>query len=227
MRPRWQKVSSAIALFLVATVFQVYVVAAPHVNIDEKTTNTARRGLIVGRLETRGNNPITVNDYHASTGATITPGAQFQTPEDTGATVHLGSLGSLEIAPGTNLTLNFDESSVNVALDLGYVALTTNEGINGSITTAEGKTERTDSTKLSTVAVLSGDDDAKKKSGTSSGGGAGAGAEEGGIISQSAAAVVGAIALTAAVVAAVYVPCRRGRNPSPGIPRSNECRRGF
>src|SRR5438552_948795 len=62
----------------------------------------------VARLATRGNQPITVNGASAVGGASILTGATIETPDQVGATINLGSLGELEIAPNTKLTLEFD-----------------------------------------------------------------------------------------------------------------------
>src|SRR5678815_6009304 len=72
---------------------------------------------IVARLRTNNNQPITVNGLSASTGASILTGATIETGADQSATVNLGPLGSLDIAPNTKLVLTYDDQgNVNCLL---------------------------------------------------------------------------------------------------------------
>src|SRR6476619_2142035 len=64
----------------------------------------------IARLTTRNNQPITVNGNSAATGASIVTGATIETGADQSATVNLGPLGSLDIAPNTKLILNYDQN---------------------------------------------------------------------------------------------------------------------
>src|ERR1044071_9188359 len=66
---------------------------------------------VVARLTTRNNRPVTVNGLSANTGASILTGATIETGADQSATVNLGSLGSLDIAPNTKLVLTYDDKS--------------------------------------------------------------------------------------------------------------------
>lgn len=118
------------ALLLVIAIAQVYVLANPGVSL-------------FGRLITNGDSVITINSAEARSGTTVLPGAQLQTPEDAAATVRLESLGKLDIAPNTNLTLDFSEGKIDVNVVAGEATLTANKGVNGSIT-FNGKVERTD-----------------------------------------------------------------------------------
>jgi hypothetical protein len=118
------------SLLLVLAIAQVYVLANPGTSL-------------FGRLTTSGDSIITVNSLETRSGATILPGAQLQTPENIGATVQLGSLGKLDIAPNTNLTLDFAQGKVDVNVIAGDALLTASKGVNGSVT-FNGKVERTD-----------------------------------------------------------------------------------
>lgn len=101
---------------------------------------------IVARLVTRGGQPITVNGASTSSGASILTGATIETPDQVGATINLGSLGSLDVAPNTKLTLDFDQNgNVKVTLIAGCVILRTRKNANGQVDTPQGnagKTER-------------------------------------------------------------------------------------
>jgi len=106
---------------------------------------------LMGKLRTGKNKPVLVNSNQASSGTTIISGARIQCPDKVGATVELGSLGRLDIAANSDLTLVFDATKVTVHLRSGYVVLTTNKGITGTVNTSEGTVFRTDPAKVSSV----------------------------------------------------------------------------
>lgn len=130
------KLSKTIALVFVTCAFQMHVMAGAG---------------LMGKLRTRENKPVLVNLNKARSGTTIMSGSEIQCPAKIGATVDLGSLGRLDIAPNTSLTIRFVAGEVSVQLRSGYVVLTTNKGVNGVVTTSEGTVFRTDSSKLSSV----------------------------------------------------------------------------
>jgi len=100
---------------------------------------------LVGRLTTRNNQPILVNGLSANTGASIVSGATLETGADQSATVSLGPLGSLDIAPNTKVTLTFDaQGNVNALVAVGCVILRANKGTTGEIATAQGSAGKTD-----------------------------------------------------------------------------------
>jgi len=141
MNFRFQKIATAIALFLTFAVVQVYVgasFAAPRSNsrVGGRTPQT------FGILKTRDNKPITVNGASALDGATIPSGSTVETPAGVGATINFGPLGTLCISPNTKLSLEFDRQgnggSIRVALQQGCVILRTLKNVSGAITTAQG-----------------------------------------------------------------------------------------
>ena len=106
---------------------------------------------LMGKLKTRDNKPILINGHKAVSGTTLLSGSEIQCPDKVGATIDLGSLGRLDIAPNTDLTLTFNASSVTVQLRSGYVVLTTNKGICGLVNTTDGEVFKTDCSKTSSV----------------------------------------------------------------------------
>jgi hypothetical protein len=164
-------------------------------------------------------------------------GSQIETPANLSASIQLESLGSIAIAPNTNLTLTFAKGSIAVNISAGDALLTTEEGVSGLVTTPDGQTQ--DPNKADQ------DDDEKKKGATpvpqgaggatgagATGGGAtgAAGATSGGLFGIGTAATVGLI--SAAAVGTTFAvraargrpPCvPRGANPSPGEPRGRPC----
>lgn len=130
------RLSKTIALVFVMCAFQAQVMAGP--------------GLL-GKLRTSNNKPVLVNGNKAGSGTTFISGARIQCPDKIGATVDLGSLGRIDIAANSDLTLEFVASKVTVQLRAGYVVLTTNKGITGIVTTSEGTVFATDPSKVSSV----------------------------------------------------------------------------
>ena len=100
---------------------------------------------VVARLTTRNNQPITVNGLSATTGATILTGATIETGADQSATVNLGPLGSLDIAPNTKLVLTYDDNgNVKALLIYGCAVLTAKKKTNGEIATEQGTAAKND-----------------------------------------------------------------------------------
>ena len=100
---------------------------------------------IVARLTTRNNQPVTVNGLSANTGASILTGATIETGADQSATVNLGPLGTLDIAPNTKLVLTYDDQgNVKALLVYGCAILTAKKKTNGEIATEQGTAAKND-----------------------------------------------------------------------------------
>jgi hypothetical protein len=96
-------------------------------------------------LSIRGNWPIKVNGAIATSGATILSGTAIDTPEQVPAAVNLGSLGTVNIAPSTTLTLAFaQEDSFKVILVKGCASVQARKGAIGELDTPQGAAEKTD-----------------------------------------------------------------------------------
>ena len=135
-------INKTIALVFVACALQIHVMAGSE---------------LTGKLSTLDNKPVSVNDRKAKSGTTILSGSDIQCPDEIGAMVDLEQLGRIDMAPNTDLKLGFDAYGVTVYLRSGYVLLTTNKGITGTVTTSEGKVFRTDSSKVSSVVARTKD----------------------------------------------------------------------
>jgi hypothetical protein len=221
MTVRHQKAFSAIALFLIFSVTQVYVQASLLASTARSESKGATALVPSGKLATRSGGLIKLNGNDVRSGSTILSGSQIQTPAESGATIQLGGLGKVDLAPGTNLTLNFGQSNVDVKLASGFVVLTTMKGIEGSMTTPSGVVTKSDPSKIST---LVGQDDQdndknkKKKGGAVIPGGDATGGGILGGIGTHAAEVFGLVVLGGAITLALIDTHRNGRgiNPSPG-----------
>lgn len=153
MRLNRKLVPQMLALLVTCALMQVYVMATPPVlpGSNEKVSTTTSGAVVFGRLSSIGTGRAVVNGNEVVSGTTILSGAQIQTPDSTAATITLGSVGKLDIAPKTNLTLSFDKSSVTVNVISGDAFLTTYSGVSGSLTGPDGKTMTADGQNVSSV----------------------------------------------------------------------------
>ena len=140
-RRNGSRVIAVFVLFAIAQIGLQVGLAEPNA-----TTNpTAIPQQFVARLTTRNNQPITVNGLSASTGASILTGATIETGADQSATVNLGPLGQLDIAPNTKLVLTYDENgNVKALLIYGCAILTAKKKTKGEVATEQGTAGKTD-----------------------------------------------------------------------------------
>ena len=114
---------------------------------------------LLGVLTTRDNKPILVNGANAVTGATIPSGASIETPDGVGATIRLGALGSICIAPNSKVTVEFDRQgnvgTVKVTIAEGCVILNTQKDTTGSIITPQGTAGQTGPATSGSIDVCS------------------------------------------------------------------------
>jgi hypothetical protein len=100
----------------------------------------------IARLtSTRGNQPILVNGLSASPGASIVTGATIETLSDQTAEINLGSFGTIELAPNTQIRLDYDQDgNTKVTLIRGCVILRSKNKAEGEIVTEQGTAARND-----------------------------------------------------------------------------------
>ena len=136
--------SRAIAAFLLFSIAQIGLqigFAEP----KDTTSATPFPQQVIARLTTRNNVPITVNGLSATTGATILTGATIETGADQSATVNLGPLGSLDIAPNTKLILTYDDDgNVKVVVIIGCVVLAAKNKTKGEVVNEQGESKKND-----------------------------------------------------------------------------------
>src|SRR2546427_5093755 len=135
MRPSSRLIKTISVLVLIAVV-NVYAFANGAI---VSSTESASAKVLLGKLITTSNRPITVNGADAITGTVVLSGAQLTTPAASLATVQLDGLGSVMIAPRSSVTLNFDLKSVTVKVASGDATLTTVEGVKGVVIGPDGK----------------------------------------------------------------------------------------
>src|SRR5215210_8559752 len=136
MNPKRRNGSKAIAALVLFSIVQIGLAAPGATTIPQQ---------LAGRLKTSNNQPITVNGLSANTGASILTGATIETGADQSATVNLGPLGTLDIAPNTKLVLTYDDQgNVKASLVYGCAILTAKKKATGEIATEQGTAGKTD-----------------------------------------------------------------------------------
>lgn len=188
------------------------------------TRATAIPQQFVARLTTRNNQPITVNGLSATTGASIVTGATIETGADQSATINLGSLGTLDIAPNTKLVLTYDDQGNLKALIIyGCAILTAKKKTKGEIATEQGSAGKTDPAAGGVLDVCfpQGATAPQVGQGAAAAAGAGAGASTapavggGGLFGLGRAAT---IAIFASIGAVALTPLAFQDNPSGSTP---------
>jgi len=227
MNFRNQKILTAAALFVIFAVTQVYI-GVSFANPNGGVAPAAGPQQLMGILTTRDNQPILVNGVSAVSGATIPSGATIETPDKVGATINIGALGSLCIAPNTRLTVQFSQSNggdINVSLTQGCVILTTVKNVKGAINAAQVSGAQISPTTGGTIDVCLQPGEAPKVN-QAAAANAGAGASGLGCNPPAGAAAIprGLFGLGRTATAAIFagtggvVACIVFCNPSPSTP---------
>src|ERR1051325_1978439 len=115
-----------ISLLVLVAVTNIYVFAGGTVSSNGAKVSS-------GKLVTTSNRPVTVNGGAAITGSVILSGAQIVTPAANFATVQLDRLGTVMVAPLSNVTLNYDAKSITVSITSGDATVSTVEGVTGKV----------------------------------------------------------------------------------------------
>ncbi|HXM33575.1 MAG TPA: hypothetical protein VN920_00170 [Pyrinomonadaceae bacterium] len=219
MNLRQQKAFKVLAVFLAFSFAQVYVQTS-FADPSPTRMSVPIPQQFVARLSTRGNAPITVNGASASSGATILTGATIETPDQVGATINLGSLGTLDIAPNTKLTLEFDKSgNVKVKLIVGCVVLKTKKGTNAEVEVPTGSAGKSDKKKAGALDVCfpagaTGPTGGAVAAGAGAGAAAATGGAAGGLFGLGVPATI-AILGGAGAITTIAIIGTHGHNPSP------------
>ena len=140
-RRRGSRVIAALLLLAIVQISLQVGLAEP----NDTTTPVIVPQQIVARLTTRNNQPILVNGLSANMGASILTGATIETGADQSATVNLGPLGTLDVAPNTKLVLTYDDQgNVKAVLVYGCAILTAKKKTSGEIASEQGTAGKTD-----------------------------------------------------------------------------------
>jgi hypothetical protein len=112
-------------------------IASMNVYVFAATASSSKA--VLGRLVTTSNRPVLVNGGEAITGTVILSGSRLSTSAVNLATVTLPNVGTVRIAPSSDVTLNFDTNSVTVEVKSGDATLTTAKGVVGTVLDPAGK----------------------------------------------------------------------------------------
>ena len=225
MNMKRRKATTAIAAFLLFSVSQIGLQIGLADTKSTRTTTVIPQQ-IVARLATRNNTPITVNGQSASTGASLLTGTTIETAADQSATVNVGPLGSVDIAPNTKVVLTFEQGMLKADVVYGCVILTARQNTTGEITTEKGSIGKTDPAAGGSLEMCYTQGAAAPTvgPGVAQGAGAGAGpagaaaAGGGGLFGLGVPATIAIISAgTAAGITPLFFP-DDNTNPSPATP---------
>jgi hypothetical protein len=121
---------------MLIAVVNVYVFANGAIVSSSESTTTK---VLLGKLITMSNRPVTVNGVEAITGTIILSGATLSTPVTSLATVQLDNVGTVTVAPNSSVTLTFDSKNVGVRIFSGDARLTTAKGVTGTVVGPNGE----------------------------------------------------------------------------------------
>ncbi len=224
MNLRQRKGVKVIATLLLFSIVQVAVQIAFAAPTTTTTSVVPVPQQFIARLTTRNNQPITVNGNSANTGDSIVTGAIIETGADQSATVNLGPLGTVDIAPNTKLILSYDQNgNLKATVVFGCAVVTAKQKTTGEVATEQGGTAaKTDPAKggildicfppgASAPVVGQG---AAQAAGAGAGAGAAAGAAAAGGGGLFGIGVPATVAIVGGGVAAALTPIAFQGNPS-------------
>jgi hypothetical protein len=108
---------------------------------------------VIAKLITHGNQSIIVNGINTASGVALLTGATIETPDNVSATIDLGPLGSLDLAPNTRVKLDYSEGKVKVTLISGCLILRTRKSTSGSVETSQGTAGRNEKSRAGVLDV--------------------------------------------------------------------------
>lgn len=148
MSIRQRKSMKAIAVFVAFAVAQISIQLSFASTVSPSYAMLVQQQLIV-RVSTSGNRPILVNGNSTASGGSLATGAIIETPDGVSATIDLGPLGTLDLAPNSKVVLDFDcppappagteaePCKVKVKVLAGCVVMKTKKGTQGQIDTEQ------------------------------------------------------------------------------------------
>jgi len=221
-RRNGSRVIAALLLFSILQIGLQVGLAEP----NNTSSATAVPQQVVARLTTRNNQPVTINGLSANTGASILTGATIETGADQSATVNLGPLGTLDIAPNTKLVLTYDDNgNVKAVIIYGCAILTARKKTTGEVATEQGSAGKTDPAAggILEICFPQGAAAPTVGQGVAAGAGAGAGAATGGTAAGGAGGLFGlgtaaTVAILASIGAVALTPLIFQSNPSGSTP---------
>ena len=197
---------SAVALFLVLSMIQM---AAP------RCLGSSPNGdPVTGKLLTSGNSSVLVNGIITTADSTILTGSTIETPAGVSATIIVEPLGVLELAPESNVRMEYQAGIIHASVLKGCATLNTWKNTIGTLEGINKIPIRTEPAANSRISTCSLDNTAATPAATVPGAPAGA-ADSGGIGHTFAYIGAAGVAIFGVVIGASNV---RGSDPSPAAP---------
>ncbi len=122
-----------ITFCLILAIFSTYTMTASALPDNKQLMGE----LIVSGKNINSNATATINGELAYSGRTFFSSGTITTPENTSATVKLGKLGFITLAPESNLSLSFSENKISGVLSAGQINVSNNEGVEVNIQTPD------------------------------------------------------------------------------------------
>jgi hypothetical protein len=156
--------SRAVALSLVVSFLSVQAT----ISFASPATRVISAELTVSGQAARGEKPyVLVNGEQAFSGRTFFSNRNIATTETTSATISLGRLGRIDLAPSSSLNLEFSEGRIAGVLSTGSVSVVSSEGVSVKIDTPDDSvTNKENSPSRFSVAVVDGRTGVAVQSGT-------------------------------------------------------------
>ena len=174
---------------------------------------------LLGKVMTSGGKSILIDGNSVSAGTTVFSGSFVRTLDSVSATILLGPLGKLDVAPKTSFRIFFDPRKIEVELEQGCVILTTNAGIRGTIRTAAGATENIGPEKQAVLDICTGESPAVPPTvGQEAAAKAGAGVVDQRVVGAAVSPLLFAIGSGAFVTAATTYTLTADTRPVPASP---------
>jgi len=138
------------------------------ISFASPATRVISAELTVSGQAARGEKPyVLVNGEEAFSGRTFFSNRNIATTETTSATISLGRLGRIDLAPSSSLNLEFSEGRIAGVLSAGSVSVVSSEGVSVKIDTPDDSvTNSENSPSRFTVAVVEGRTGVAVQSGT-------------------------------------------------------------
>jgi hypothetical protein len=207
----------AIAVFVAFAVAQISIQLSFASTVSPSYAMLVQQQLIV-RVSTSGNRPILVNGNSTASGGSLATGAIIETPDGVSATIDLGPLGVLDIAPNSKVVLDFDcppappagtqaePCKVKAKVLAGCVVMKTKTGTQGQIDTDQLEKVQESTTKGGALNFCMPGAAAAAGAAAATAGGIGAG-------TIAAAVIAGGL-----LAGGLIFGFSGGGNPSPGAP---------
>lgn len=222
---KYRSIGKVLVLLLVFTVTESYVVISA-AKLNSGSTRLRRNNSPTAILTIQGTQPVNVNGSPVLSGATILSGSEIVTPEIGDTTIVMPSIGSISLGPNTTLLVELNESpNAKVTLTRGCARVSSNSEAskidvftrNGYAGTSTGKMMNVCLASADAIPTIGPSDVTSNSLPKTS-------SAPNGPSATNPALLASEIGYVSIITLTLVVPCRRGRNPSPGVPRGeNDC----